>query len=73
MKISICLILCLLVFAGCIARPHKKSSKETIDDRMKDTIKESTKELEEEAKQLRDAYKKYKNAEMKPGKFSEVK
>jgi len=73
MKKSIFLLACLLM-SGCFtAQPRKKSHKETVDDRMKNTVNESTKELREEAKRLKEAYKRYKNGEMELEKFSEVK
>jgi len=57
MKTFICLILCLLVFAGCNVNPFKKG----------------TTEKQSEAERLNSEYAKYKNGEMKLEKFSEVK
>jgi len=57
MKTFICLILCLLIFAGCSFNPRKKTT----------TNKQS------EAERLKSEYAKYKNGEMKLEKFSEVK
>jgi hypothetical protein len=73
MKTFICLTLCLLVFSGCILKPRKKSSRKGIDDRMKSSLNDSTKEMREEAKRLKAEYAKYKSGEMKLEKFSEVK
>jgi len=77
MKISLCLFLCLFIFAGCwpysnvkkaICKPRKKSSKVAIDDKLKNAAKESTRELREEAERLKKSYKEYQKE-----KFSEVK
>ena len=73
MKTFICLILCLLVFTGCILKPRKKSSRKGVDDRMKSSLNDSTKELREEAERLKSEYAKYNNGEIKLEKFSEIK